>query len=124
MVGLRGANAITKRTPEQHAKAVGGRASLHEDAINIIFANWDALPRTWTPTGSRKSVKRDQSYTATKLYEPRMIDHVLSYYYNEPEQVHKAGRYNEHFKYKAGDPGFLVAAADGCGRPGKSAQTR
>jgi hypothetical protein len=40
------------------------------------------------------------------------------------KKADKADRYNEYFKYKAGDPGFLVAAADGCGRPGKSAQTR
>jgi hypothetical protein len=39
-------------------------------------------------------------------------------------KVHKAGRYNEHFKYKRGDRGFIVAAADGRGRYGKSAQTR
>jgi hypothetical protein len=58
-----------------------------------------------------------------------MVDQVLSYHYNEKvtflqsqKKVHKAGRYNEHFGYKAGDPGFLVAAADSRGRPGKSAK--
>jgi hypothetical protein len=72
MTGQHGGNIETGYTPEQHAKACAGRASMHEDAINIMFAHWDALPRTWRPIGS---------YTATKLYEPRMIDHVLSCYY-------------------------------------------
>jgi hypothetical protein len=127
MAGQHGGNTITGRTPEQHAKSSGGRASLHEDAINILFANWDALPRTWTPTGSRQSVKRDQ----TCERESRLVDHVLSYYYDEKvgslqqqTKVHKAGRYNTHFKYKAGDPGFIVAAADDRGVRAKSAQTR
>jgi hypothetical protein len=127
-LGQRGGNSKKGRTPEQHAKAVGGRASLHEDAINILFANWNALPRTWRPPTSREAVTRSQSYTATKAYESRMIDHVLSCYYKEKvaflqtqSKVHKADRYNEHFKYKAGDPGFLVAATDGRGRPTKQA---
>ena len=60
-----------------------------------------------------------------------MVDHVLSYYYDEKvgllqsqKKEDKAGRYNEHFKYTAGDPGFIVAAADGRGNHGKSAQKR
>ena len=40
------------------------------------------------------------------------------------KKADKADRYNKHFNYKAEDPGFIVAAADGRGRPGKSAQTR
>ena len=126
-----GANTNTGRTEEQHAKEVGGRASLHEDALNILRANWDALPRTWTPTGSRQSVKRDQSYTATQAHESHMLDHGISYHCKEKvsllqkqKKEDKAGRYNEHFKYTAEDPGFLVAAADGRGNHGKSAKKR
>jgi hypothetical protein len=46
MVGLHGGNTETGYTKEQHAKACAGRASMHEDAINILFANWGALPLT------------------------------------------------------------------------------
>jgi hypothetical protein len=52
-----------------------------------------------------------------------MIHNVLSVQYNAKvgelqtqSKVHKADRYNEHFKYKAGDPGFVVAATDGRGQ--------
>jgi hypothetical protein len=31
-------------------------------------------------------------------------------------KVHVADRYNEHFKYKAGDPGFVVCNSDGRGK--------
>jgi hypothetical protein len=83
-------------------------------------------------SGCHQKVKSDQSYTATKAYEQRMMDHVLSYCYNEKvgfltkqKKVHKAGRYNEHFKYKRGDPGFIVAASDGRGGgPWQHAKTR
>jgi hypothetical protein len=51
-----------------------------------------------------------------------MIHHVLSSHYNEmvgflmtQKKADKADRYNKHFNYKAGDPGFIVAAADGRG---------
>ena len=131
MLGQHGGNSVMSYTAQQHAKACAGRASLHEDAINILFANWNALPLTWKAMESQKSVKRNQSYTATQACELLMIQHVLSFHYNEKvgklqtqSKVHVADRYNEHFKYKAGDPGFIVAAADGRGRPGKSAQTR
>ena len=115
MLGQHGGNSVKGRTAEQHAKACGGRASLHEDAINILFANWNALPLTWKARESQKSVKRNQSYTATQACELRMIHHVLSFHYNEKvgklqtqSKVHVTDRYNEHFKYEAGDPGFIV----------------
>jgi hypothetical protein len=117
---------------EQHAKASGGRASLHESALNILRANWDALPRTWKPSGSQQTIRRSTSYTATPAHENLMVDHVLSYYYDEKvgllqkqKKEDKAGRYNKHFKYKREDRGFIVAATDGRARPvPKSAQTR
>jgi hypothetical protein len=120
-------------TPEHHAKAVGGRASMHESAINILFANWDALPRTWKPSGSPQSITRSTSVTATKAYEQQMITHVISSHYDvkvgflmTQKKADKADRYNKHFNYKVGDPGFIVAATDGRGGggPRKSAQTR
>jgi hypothetical protein len=126
MLGQHGGNSVMSYTAQQHAKACAGRASLHEDAINIMFANWNALPRTWRPPTFVKTVTRPQDYTATHVYEQRMLDHVLSWYYSEKvgklqtqSKVHKAGRYNEHFKYKAGDPGFLAAATDGRGGQAK-----
>jgi hypothetical protein len=64
----RGGNTQTGYTYEQHAKVCGGRVSLHESAINIMFANWDALPRTWKPSGSHKPITRPQSYTDTKVF--------------------------------------------------------
>jgi hypothetical protein len=55
-----------------------------------------------------------------------MVDHVLSYYYahqvgllQSHKKADKAGRYNTHFEYKAGDPGFLDAATDGRGGSGR-----
>ena len=123
ILGQHGGNSVKGRTPEQHAKAVGGRASLHEDAINILFANWNALPLTWRPPTFFKAVIRPQSYTASKVFEQRMIHHVLSFHYNEKvgelqtqSKVHVADRYNEHFKYEAGDPGFVVCTSDGRGK--------
>jgi hypothetical protein len=117
MAGLHGGNTITGRTDEQHAKAIscGVRPSLGEDALNILFGHWDALPRTWKPSGSRKGVKRYQSHTATQACEQRMLEHVLSCLYDEKvssvavqTKERKAARYNTHFEYKAGDPGFLT----------------
>ena len=104
---------------------------MHESALNILFANWDALPRTWKPSGSPQSITRSTSFTATQAYEQRMLTHVLSCHCNvmvgllqSQTKADKADRYNKHFNYKAGDPGFIVAAADGRGRHGKSAQKR
>jgi hypothetical protein len=53
-----------------------------------------------------------------------MIQHVLSFHYNEKvgklktqSKVHVTDRYNEHFKYyEAGDPGFIVCTSDGRGK--------
>jgi hypothetical protein len=88
-----------------------------------MYANWNALPLTWTARESQKSVKRNQSYTATQACELRMIHHVLSFHYKEKvgklqtqSKVHVADRYNEHFKYEAGDPGFIVCTSDGRGK--------
>jgi hypothetical protein len=82
MAGLHGANTNTGWTDEYHAKAVGGRASLHEDAINILRANWDALPLTRKPSTSPERVKLNQSWVGI-AYEARMLDHVLSCLYDE-----------------------------------------
>jgi hypothetical protein len=49
-----------------------------------------------------------------------MIHHVLSFHYNEKvgelqtqSKVHVAHRYNDHFKYKEGDPGFIICDGRG-----------
>jgi hypothetical protein len=90
MKHLHGGNSKTGWTAEQHAKVSGGRASLHEDAINILFANWEDLPRTMKP--GRSLSTRTQSYTATRAYESRMVDQVLSYHYNAQVSVLRSKR--------------------------------
>jgi hypothetical protein len=51
--------------------------------------------------------------------EDHMIAHVISSHYDTQvkvvqgwTKVDKADTYNGHFKYKAGDPGFIVATTD------------
>jgi hypothetical protein len=132
MEGQHGGNSITGWTAKHHSKASGGRASMHESAINILFANWDALPRTWKPSGSRVAITRSTSVTATKAYEQQMINHVISSHYNvmvgllqSQTKADKADQYNKHFNYKAGDPGFIVATTDGRGGyHGRGGRTR
>jgi hypothetical protein len=99
-LGQHGGNSVKGYTAEQHAKACGGRALMHEDAINILCANWNALPLTWRPPTFFKAVIRPQRYAASQVFEQRMIHHVLSFHYNEKvgelqtqSKVHVADRY-------------------------------
>jgi hypothetical protein len=126
-----GANDQTGRTAERHATECGGRAMMHVDAMGLLFGNWNALPWSWKPRGSKHTGKRSTSWTAGKAREDKMLDHLLSYHKDvlvgavrSDTKLVRAGRYNALFEYKPGDPGFLVVATDGRGGHGRASKPK
>jgi hypothetical protein len=119
-----GGNSKTGRTAAQHAmESSAGRATMHGDALNILRANWNALPISWHPTAGSQRVKRNPEGGSR---EGVMLGYLLSIYHEDvpvpglsglrsAPKLERAGRYNKRFRYMAGDPGFLVSTTDGRG---------